>query len=390
VACTGCGAAFPVTDYVLSLEAVLPDDIRRDGAYWGQYYRWFHDRESYGHLDLRLPSTPFVMYGVREPVPFEGQEREGIHAELAGHPLIRDTHRALDVGCGVGWTTLYLARRGFEMIGIDPALESMRLAKQYAMEQRVPVDYIACALGHVRFRPCSFDTVFGFHSLHHLPDMRASLQEVYTILKPGGCLAFDEHVQSHPEVDKVREQLMRWAMEEVFPQYQDPRTGAKSTLPPGLSVNEDVGQAAILPEVERLFHIRHIEFRFVALDGLADMMYLKNERSMEARRTTADVVAVLNKVLKRCFPEAVEYATVIGQKRSSLPRVPQAGLEEMYARYSRFFEAEPAAVRRVHDAGPTPWWQLPGKAWRILCHQGLVPLLAEVSSYRRWKRMHGR
>jgi hypothetical protein len=120
------------------------------------------------------------------------------------------------------------------------------------------------------------------------------------------------------------------------------------------------------------------------------MMYLRNERSMEARRTTADVVAVLNKVLKRCFPEAVEYATVIGQKRSSLPRVPQAGLEEMYARYSRFFEAEPAAVRRVHDAGPTPWWQLPGKAWRILCHQGLVPLLAEVSSYRRWKRMHGR
>jgi hypothetical protein len=106
---------------------------------------------------------------------------------------------------------------------------------------------------------------------------------------------------------------------------------AKSTLPPGLSVNEDIGQAAILPEVERLFHIRYIDFRFVALDGLADIVYLKNNRSIESMRHAGDVAKVLKVVSKRSFPDAVEYVTVIGQRQHSLPTVPQPGLEAVTA-----------------------------------------------------------
>jgi SAM-dependent methyltransferase len=390
IACPDCNVAFPIEDYVLSLVNLLPEDIRLDGEYWGQYYNWFYERQSYGYFDLRQPSVPFMAYGVTESIPFEGKERGGMHAVLAHHPLIRNTRRALDVGCGVGWTTLYLARQGFDIIGIDPALQSVKLAKRYALEKQVPVDYIAAGLGYVRFRPSSFDTVFGFHSLHHLPDMRARLEEVYESLKPEGCLAFDEHVQSHPQVDKVRDSLMRWAMEEVFPRYQDARPKAKSMLPPGLSVNEDIGQATILPEVERLFHIKYIDFRFVALDGLADIMYLKNDRSTELIHAVTDVVEALNEVLKRSFPDAVEYVTVIGQKQRSLPAVPQPGLEAVYSEHGALFALSTSDPRRTLRTRPTKWWQLPGKAWRILCYQGLVSLLAEVRSYLRWKRMHGK
>lgn len=183
---------------------------------------------------------------------------------------------------------------------------------------------------------------------------------------------------------------MRWAMEHVFPKCQDARPKLKSTLPPGLSANEDIGQAAILPEVERLFHIRYIDFRFVALDGLAELMYLKNDRSIESMHAVADVVGVLNGVLKRSFPEAVEYVTVIGQKQRSLPAVPQPGLEAVYGQYGALFEMSTSEPRRLGHTQPTRWWQLPGKAWGILCYQGLVALLAEVRGYLRWRRMHGK
>jgi len=389
VVCADCGVVLPVEDFVLSCVALLPEDVCRDGEYWGQYYSWFYARQSYGHFDLRQPSEPFLTYGVGESIPFEGEERGGVHTFLANHPLIRNTGRALDVGCGVGWTTLYLARQGFDMIGIDPALQSVKLAKRYAMEQGVPVDYICAGLGYVHFKSSSFDTVFGCHSLHRLPDVHTRLAEVHEMLKLGGCLAFDEHVQSHPQVDKVREMLMRWAVEEVFPRYQNTQEKPKSKLPSGLSVNEDVGQSAILPEVERLYFLRHVDFRFVALDGLAELMYLKSNRSAVSMRCASDVVTVLNEVLTRSFPDAVEYVTVIGQKQKSLPAVPQPGLEAVYSEYGALFELQTSEPRRTRSTQSTAWWQLPGKAWGLLCYQGLVPLLKEIRSYLRWRTTHG-
>jgi SAM-dependent methyltransferase len=294
IACPDCGVTFPIEDYVLSLIDLLPDDVRHDGEYWGQYYNWYYERQGYGYFDLQQPTVPFVAYGVAEPIPFDGEERGGMHTILADHPLIRNTHRALDIGCGVGWTTLYLARQGFDMVGLDPALQSVKLAKRYALQKQVPVDYIAGGLGYVRFRLASFDTVFGFH------------------------------------------------------------------------------------------------FRFVVLDGLADMIYLKNDRSIESLRHASDVVGVLNNVLKRSFPEAVEYVTVVGQKQRSLPAVPQPGLDAVYSKYGALFEHPTSEPRRHPRAQPTPWWKLPSKAWRMLCYEGLVPLLAEFQSYLRWKRAGGR
>ncbi|MGD1994481.1 MAG: glycosyltransferase [Anaerolineae bacterium] len=37
-------------------------------------------------------------------------------------------------------------------------------------------------------------------------------------------------------------------------------------------------------------------------------------------------------------------------------------------------------------AGPTPWWRLPGKAWRALRAGGLRGLARQIGTYRRWMR----
>jgi hypothetical protein len=36
------------------------------------------------------------------------------------------------------------------------------------------------------------------------------------------------------------------------------------------------------------------------------------------------------------------------------------------------------------EVGPTPWWHLPGKAWRALRIGGMRGLAHQVNDYRRW------
>lgn len=94
--------------------------------------------------------------------------------------------RALDVGCGTGRITRCLAARCREVIGIDPAPEMVRVARERA-----------AALGNVRFEctgleefdapPGSFDAVVAVLVLHHVP-LRPSLARLRELLAPGGVL----------------------------------------------------------------------------------------------------------------------------------------------------------------------------------------------------------
>jgi len=378
--CRVCGGTLPIENYVLSFLDLLPAGIRQDGEYWGRYYRWFLDQGCYGFLDLRRAPCPFLPQGVTETIPFDGAERGGIHAELADHPLIRASRRVLDIGCGTGWTSLYLARRGFDVVAIDPSLECLQIAKRYAIEQGVFVEYIATAPGYVRFRPETFDTVFSFHALHHVPDLRVRMAEIRNLLRPGGCIALDEHVQSSQLAGVFREALMRWAEAEVLPSYRT-TPSVSSTLPVGASAHEDLGQGEILPAIERTFHIRHIAFRYVFLDIFGDLYYLRSGRNAQGTQHARETIAILNRVLLEAFPQGAEYVTLIGQKLPELPAVPQPGLEDVYTRYGILFKPRPVIPRQ----GLAHWLALPRQAWYVAWHRGLAALGSEIRSYIRWR-----
>ncbi|MBU0492481.1 MAG: methyltransferase domain-containing protein [Chloroflexi bacterium] len=387
VVCADCGTTLPIQDYVLSFLDVLPAGIHRDGEYWGDYFRWFVDQGCYGFLDLRCESWPFLPQKVVESMPFEGPERGGIHATLADHPLIRDSRRVLDIGCGTGWTSLYLGRRGFDVVAIDPSLGCVQMAKRHAIEQGVFVEYLATAPGYVRFRPESFDTVFAFHALHHAPDMPTRIREIRELLRPGGCIAIDEHVQSPRLPGEFRAALMRWVDAEVLPAYQG-TLPADCELPPGASTHEDLGQGEILPAIHRAFHIRHIHFRYVFLDIFGDVYYLKSGRDAVAAQHARETVGILLNALQETCPQDVEYVTLIGQKEADLPAIPQPGLEDVYARYGSLFNPRPGIPRE----GASHWTALPRRALHIVWYDGLGDLFTEIRSYIRWRtqRMRAR
>ena len=94
--------------------------------------------------------------------------------------------RALDVGCGEGMLTRWLARRGVpHVVGIDEDAASIALARQQDPEARV--EYVlGDFLGHP-FPAGSFGLVSCVAALHHM-EPAAALARMSDLLAPGGTL----------------------------------------------------------------------------------------------------------------------------------------------------------------------------------------------------------
>jgi 2-polyprenyl-6-hydroxyphenyl methylase / 3-demethylubiquinone-9 3-methyltransferase len=100
--------------------------------------------------------------------------------------------RVLDVGCGGGILSEAMARRGAQVLGIDLATKSLRVAQLHAMEAQTP---------HVTYRevsvealaeemPASFDVVTCMEMLEHVPDPASIVRSCAALVKPGGQVFF--------------------------------------------------------------------------------------------------------------------------------------------------------------------------------------------------------
>lgn len=388
VVCRGCQRAFPIADYVLSFYDLMPESVKKDGEYWGIFYRWHYDQGFTGYVDSRGAVPSFLPFQVAEAVPQTEEERVGSVVKLIEHPLVSRGGRLLDIGSGSGWTSFYLARRGFDVITYDPGLENMRIAKEYAMKQGVFMECICAAMGNIRFKPRIFDVVFAFHALHHVPDLDQHMQSVYDSIKIDGCIAIDEHIQSNHQANLIAAALLDWAQEAIFPRYRNDHLGSVP-IPPGMaSVNEDCSEWAIVPSIEKYFYIEMAEYRYICLDRFRDLYYLACNKSSESLIHAGHVISILHAVLKQAFPDGVECVTIVGQKRKTLPpsnadRFEQGNGKPAYrARTGPRLPMPAGAGQKMIE--PTPWWRLPIRALSILWYQGGAALVKEVRSYLTW------
>ena len=97
----------------------------------------------------------------------------------------------LDVGCGIGGSSLYLAEKfGARVTGITlspvQANRAQERARTAGLEDRTDFQ-VANALS-MPFEDNSFDFVWSLESGEHMPDKAKFLQECYRVLKPGGKL----------------------------------------------------------------------------------------------------------------------------------------------------------------------------------------------------------
>ena len=100
--------------------------------------------------------------------------------------------RVLDVGCGPGRHSLALARRGFELVGVDHSAEFVRLAREAAAADALPATFEALDVRELD-RPGEFDAAiclcqggFGLLGGHDEADV---FGRIAATLRPDGGLA---------------------------------------------------------------------------------------------------------------------------------------------------------------------------------------------------------
>jgi 2-polyprenyl-3-methyl-5-hydroxy-6-metoxy-1,4-benzoquinol methylase len=122
---------------------------------------------------------------------------------------------ALEIGCGTGIFTQVFAQSGAGILAVDPSEELLHVARQRQFPE-----------GNVRFEAVPFedhlvdahapyDAVIGSSVLHHL-EVAPAIERLFSVLKPGGHLAFAEPNMLNPQIFAERT-FLRSRLSQVSP-----------------------------------------------------------------------------------------------------------------------------------------------------------------------------
>lgn len=120
----------------------------------------------------------------------------------------------MDAGCGVGGTSIYLAKKlGCKVVGITLSQKQVDAAVKNARKQG-PSDrtqFIAMDFEAIDFSDAYFDVVLGIESICHACNKQKFIEEAYRVLKADGRLivadGFASKEHSTPEENNV---MQRW------------------------------------------------------------------------------------------------------------------------------------------------------------------------------------
>jgi SAM-dependent methyltransferase len=103
---------------------------------------------------------------------------------------IRPPGPVVDLGCGAGSSSLWLASEGFRVSGIDLAPSAIGAAQQRARRAKAKVDLRAGSVTEMPFKSASFAAALDMGCFHCLPRKArgAYREEVARVLRPGGSL----------------------------------------------------------------------------------------------------------------------------------------------------------------------------------------------------------
>lgn len=96
--------------------------------------------------------------------------------------------RVLDVGCGNGYVLSRYAQYGAEVCGVDITHAGARLCGQRFAHLGLRGAFFVANAEQLPFESERFDCVCSMGVLHHTPDTRGAVKEVFRVLKPGGRL----------------------------------------------------------------------------------------------------------------------------------------------------------------------------------------------------------
>ena len=131
----------------------------------------------------------------RESAAWERRRDEPEHRELVERTaddlanVVPPPGPVADLGCGPGAHALALARRGYDVVGVDGSPRMVEVAEARAARDKVRATFdvhdVSAPLG---FADASLGGVLAILLLQHLPNPAAFIAEIRRCLRPGGHL----------------------------------------------------------------------------------------------------------------------------------------------------------------------------------------------------------
>jgi len=111
-----------------------------------------------------------------------------IIGKISQYAKLSSGKQVLDVGCGAGFLCNELAKKGFQVTGIDSSEQSLEVAQ--AHDTTFTVKYILANAYELPFDDDSFDVVTSLDFLEHVEEPAKIIKEISRVLKPQGLFIF--------------------------------------------------------------------------------------------------------------------------------------------------------------------------------------------------------
>jgi 2-polyprenyl-6-hydroxyphenyl methylase/3-demethylubiquinone-9 3-methyltransferase len=121
--------------------------------------------------------------------------------------------RVLDVGCGAGLAAEALARKGFQVLGIDAAPDAIAAAAAHASGLGLPLSYRVAAPEDLAAEGVRFPVITALEVIEHVAAPEAFLKTLAALLEPGGLLVLstlNRTAQSFLAAKVGAEYVLRW------------------------------------------------------------------------------------------------------------------------------------------------------------------------------------
>jgi SAM-dependent methyltransferase len=167
--CVRCHASYPLSEGVLRLR--LPSDARTEAV------RAFYSQ------------NPFPGYAPSDDLAtLRARASRSAFARALDNAVPGDA-RIVEVGCGTGQMSLFLANADRVVIGADLTSASLELgaraSRRFAVRRAF---FVETDLRQPGLREAAFDVVYSSGVLHHTPIPRASFAALAKLAKPGGVI----------------------------------------------------------------------------------------------------------------------------------------------------------------------------------------------------------
>jgi ubiquinone/menaquinone biosynthesis C-methylase UbiE len=234
----------------------------------------FH-REIAGAYDDEV-TQEFAVYHERLLEPF-------LERVAARHP----GGRALDLGCGTGVVTLALARRGFDVVGVDHSPDMLEIGRRKLAAAGVAATLVTGDVRALPFRDGEFACVTVQGLLHHLEGLEPCLREAVRVLAPAGFLYVSEPTRDPTPLKRLLVRLWS-ALPRARPVPPEPRA---TSLEQPISIAElrrTLERLGLSSELRLLTHLPPLRRR------LPDAVYIALSRALTFpwRRRRGDLVFV--------------------------------------------------------------------------------------------------